>query len=271
MMETVLRQASREPTLRYAAFTHKSNSHGHNQDAILVAGRVMQKAALVEGAVPLEQMQRFAVSDGVSSSPQPAAASRLLLQALLALDATHPALSPQWRAEKVQDRLISDLNREPRLEDAAATLITVERAGAALRLWHAGDSRGYRIAHGQALRLTHDHTTLNVLRAEGHDSAEESAALERCRLAHAVDNIFIYSRYADPPNVSVQSVQLEPGEVLLLVSDGVTAELSDSEIAACISAADLPASARCLFDAVKAKGANDDLSAILLTPDLTAT
>lgn len=80
------------------------------------------------------------------------------------------------------------LNRERRLEDAASTLITVERAGAGLRLWHAGDQRGYRIAQGQALRITQDHTAVNVLRAEGSLSAEEAVALEAPGLANALDN-----------------------------------------------------------------------------------
>lgn len=261
-----------EPTtLRYAGFTHQGKPFPHNQDAILVAGRVVQKAEFVDGWAPLTQMPRFAISDGVSGNPQPAAASRLLLQALLALESTHPDWSPQARTEKLQDRLMQALNRERRLEDAAATLIVVERSGAGLRLWHAGDSRGYRITQGQALRLTQDHTAVNVLRAEGSLSAEEAVALGASGLANALDNIFVYSHYAEPPTVSVQSVPLPPGDVLLLVSDGVTAELSDDEIAACINAADLSGSARRLFDAVMAKGAGDDLSAILLTLDPTAT
>jgi serine/threonine protein phosphatase PrpC len=261
----------KQTTVRYAAFTHQGKPFPHNQDAMLVAGRVVQKAEFIDGWAPLAQMPRFAISDGVSGNPQPAAASRLLLQALLALESTHPGLSPQARAELLQDRLMRALNRERRLEDAAATLITVERAGAALRLWHAGDSRGYRITQGQARRLTQDHTAVNVLRAEGSLSAEDEDALGESGLANALDNIFVYSHYAEPPTVSVQSLQLPPGEVLLLVSDGVTAELSDTEIAACLNAADLPGSAQRLFAAVMAKGAGDDFSAILLALDPAAT
>lgn len=263
-MNTVSNPMDPAPILRYAAFTHQGRPFPHNQDAILVAGRVLQLADFVVGHVSFEQMPRFAISDGVSGNPQPAAVSRLLLQALLALEATHPGVSPQARAELLQDRLMRALNRERRLEDAAATLIAVERAGDAFRLWYAGDSRGYRIAHGQARRLTQDHTALNVLRVEGSLSAEDAIALEASGLANALDNLFVYSHYAEPPTVSVQSVPLPPGDVLLLVSDGVTAELSDDEIAACINTADLPGSARRLFDAVMAKGAGDDLSAILL-------
>ena len=109
------------------------------------------------------------------------------------------------------------------------------------------------------------------MQEEGYLSAADSAALEASGLANALDNIFVYSHYADPPTVSVQSVQLKPGEVLLLVSDGVTAELTDDQIAACITAADLPGSARRLFDAVMGNGASDDLSAIVLTLDSYAT
>ena len=260
-----------QTTLRYAAFTHQGKPFPHNQDAVLVAGRVLQQAEFLDGCVAFAEMPRFAISDGVSGNPQPAAASRLLLQRLLALESTHPGLSPQARTEKLQDRLRQALNRERRLEDAAATLIVVERCGVALRLWHAGDSRGYRIRHGQAQRLTEDHTAVNVLRAEGWLSAEGEDALGGSGLANALDNIFVYSHYAEPPTVNVQSLQLPPGEVLLLVSDGVTAELSDEEIAACINAADLTSSAKNLFDAVMAKGAGDDFSAILIAPESTAT
>ena len=263
--------ANPEPTLRYAAFTHPGKSHPHNQDAILVAGQVLQKAGFVDGRVPLADMPRFVISDGVSGNPQPAAASRMLLQALLALEATHPGLSPQARTELLQDRLLRTLNRERRLEDAAATLITVERWGNGLRLWHAGDSRGYHIAQGQARRLTQDHTVVNVLREEGWLSAEDEDALGGSGLAQALDNIFVYSHYADPPNVDVQSVHLNPGKTLLLVSDGVTAELSDGEIATCIDATDLVGSARRLFNAVMATGAGDDFSAILIAPKSDAT
>lgn len=85
-------------TISYAAVTHQGQPCPHHQDAILVAGRVLQKAEFIDGCAPLAEMPRFAISDGVSGNPQPAAASRLLLQALLALEATHPGLSPQARA-----------------------------------------------------------------------------------------------------------------------------------------------------------------------------
>lgn len=258
-----------EPMLRYAAFTHPGKSHTHNQDAILVAGQVLQKAAFVDGRVPLADMPRFAISDGVSGNPQPAAASRLLLQALLTLESSHPAVSPQARAELLQDRLLRAVNRERRLEDAAATLITVERwRSSSLSLWHAGDSRGYLIAQGQARRLTQDHTAVNVLRAEGSLSAEEAVAFEGSGLAQALDNIFVYSHLADPPILSVQSVPLSRGEILLLVSDGVTSSLTDQQIADCMAVDDLARSTRRLNDAVMAAPAEDDFSAILITHEM---
>ena len=79
-----------------------------------------------------------------------------------------------------------------------------------------------------------------------------------------MDNVFVYSHYAEPPRVTIRAMKLKPGEVLLLVSDGVTNELSDSEVADSIAADDLAASAQRLFDAVMAKGAPDDASAVLL-------
>ena len=64
-------------------------------------------------------------------------------------------------------------------------------------------------------------------------------------------------------------MHLNLGETLLLVSDGVTAELSDGKIADYIDAADLVGSACRLFNAVMAAG--DDFSVILIVPELLAT
>ncbi len=256
------------PQLRYAAFTHPGKRHHRNQDAILVADRVLQSASFVEGLQPMNRNLCFAVSDGVSGQPQPAAASRLLLESLLAANTSHPMLTPQCCAENLQTRLSRDLDRWPKLEDAAATLIAAEVTTDAIRIWHAGDSRAYRIGQGMAVRLTHDHTTLSRLIAEGQITDQEASRFADTSFAKALDNVFVYSHYAEPPRVSVQNVTLAPGEVLLLVSDGVTNELDDSEFAACITADDLSSSAWHLFDAVMAKGANDDLSAILLASNL---
>lgn len=193
------------------------------------------------------------------------------MASLLDTYATFPQVSPCARVEYVQTRSSAALKQNRRLENSAATLIVAEVTGSVVSLWHAGDSRGYRVAQDQVMSLTQDHTARQVLQAEGYLSAEDSAALAGSGLANAPYNLFVYAPLAEPPTVSVQSVPLPPGEVLLLVSDGVTAELSDDEIAACIDAADLPYSAQRLFDAVMAKSAHDDLSAILLTPDSTAT
>jgi serine/threonine protein phosphatase PrpC len=216
-------------------------------------------------------MPRFAISDGVGGSPQPAAASRRLLQNLLALDASHPALTPRARAERLHDRLMQALNRQPLLEDAAATLITVEWSDNRLRLWHAGDSRGYRVHQGQAQRLTQDHTTIHMLQSEGWLDPAEAVALGDTRLANALDNLFVYSHYAEPPTLSVRSVELSPGDILLLVSDGVTSTLTDQQIASCLMAETLTLSARRLHAAVMATPAGDDFSAILIANESAAT
>lgn len=202
--------ASLTSMLRYAAFTHQGKPFRRNQDAILVAGRVLQTADFVHGSLPLDRMRRFAVSDGVSGHPQPAAASRLLLKNLLALDTSHPKWSPSWRAEKLQDRLNRELNRHPPLEDAAATLVTAEVTADAIRLWHAGDSRAYRIAQSQAVRLTHDHTTLSTLIADGQVTAREASGFAGSSFGRALDNVFVYSHYAEPPRVTVRTMTPNP-------------------------------------------------------------
>ena len=65
--------------------------------------------------------------------------------------------------------------------------------------------------------------------------------------------------------MGLQWLRLLPGEVLLLVSDGVTLHLSDSDLEACLDADDLVSKVHQIFASVIAAGAEDNLSAIAIS------
>jgi len=253
-----------EITIHYAALTHRGKPFARNQDAILIAGQVIQKPEILCGTLAAGTVHPFAISDGVSGHPQPAAAARVLLESLRDTYPASPKINPQGRTEQIQTRLMAALDHDPRLEDAAATLVVAEASAAHIRLWHAGDSRGYRLMHGKITRLTEDHTTLSILCSEGSIDDDKSESFAETLFAAALDNIFVYSHFAEPPTVSVTTLQLKPGESLVLVSDGVTAVLSDKQMAECLHGNTLYLGIENIHRAVMDRGAPDDLSVIIL-------
>lgn len=67
-------------------------------------------------------------------------------------------------------------------------------------------------------------------------------------------------------DVEVQYTLLEPGDLFLLCSDGVTRQLDDHAIRACLSPADVPLSTRCerLLQAADERVGHDNATAVLV-------
>ena len=241
----------------YAAFTHAGSHYKENQDAILVAGRVYQTPnAFLTGTVDTTQLagaghHRFAVADGISGQPAAAAASRTLLEVLQHLDQRGLRLPPSEAAMEIRDGLSAAARRQPRIKDGCSTLVTVELSTDRIRLWHCGDSRGYRFNRGtgQLTQLTRDHSTLDLMRAEG--MSENDVAKYKGCMMDSVENLFVLSGYSDAPRPTTCLPSVAQDEFLLLCSDGLFENLSNEELATVIAASLAPPESR-LQDAVKA-------------------
>jgi serine/threonine protein phosphatase PrpC len=253
-------------TVHYAAFTHSGKRYRQNQDALLVAGVVQQKAGFWQGQFSLDRPLRFAVADGAGGLPSAAKASRCLLQELAALDQTQPNLSPRHRLIPLHHRLVKICQSQRALQNAGATLITAEiAADGGICLWHAGDSRGYHYGLQGLHRLTDDHTLAFCLsRSNGH-SGTDLRELSDIQMGQALDNLFVFSPDAEEPFIGLQRLRLMSGEKLLLITDGVTLYLSDDTLTACLKGNDLVANVRQIFDEVMATDAEDNVSAVAIT------
>ena len=108
----------------------------------------------------------------------------------------------------------------------ATTAICLVQEGAAF--WaHIGDSRVYHLRHGKILTRTRDHSHVELLLREGKITEEELPT-------HPMRNFVECCLGGDPaiPEMTVSGRHLlEPGDVLLLCTDGIWANLRDSDIA----------------------------------------
>jgi len=94
---------------------------------------------------------------------------------------------------------------------------------------HVGDSRCYLVRNGQARQITQDHTLVNEQRKMGLISAGEIASSDsRHVLIRSLGPEMFVS-----PDTTVLTIQ--PGDVLVLCTDGLHDETSDAEIASIVS------------------------------------
>ena len=139
------------------------------------------------------------------------------------------------------------------------TLTLAFVSGWKLFVMHAGDSRCYLFRDGELRQLTRDHTFAAELARNGLISAE---SVRTNRYRHIVTNIL----GGDRPgvDVDVQMETLEPGDEILLCSDGLTEMLPSERIAAILAAEVDPEEAcmRLVFEA-NAEGGCDNITAIV--------
>lgn len=136
-----------------------------------------------------------------------------------------------------------------------------------LFLANVGDSRCYRVRDGTLLQLSEDHSFVEEQLRAGRITAEEAVAspmrnfLTRAIGAH---------EHVEP---DIQSYRPEPQDLYLLASDGLTRELTDSEIQEILcrlipvehpSTIHLEIAAQALVDAANARGGRDNVTVLLL-------
>ncbi len=145
------------------------------------------------------------------------------------------------------------------LRGMGSTMVAALAYGRALALLNVGDSRIYLWHAGHLLLLTHDHSYVQVLVDAGKMSAEEARhSLQRNVITRAVG-----TRSAVLGDIAYS--YWEEGDRLLLCTDGVSGVLSETDIAAVLSA-DMPIdrAARELVAKAVSCGSEDNLTALLI-------
>lgn len=121
------------------------------------------------------------------------------------------------------------LEPEYRGKNMATTLVACALRYDQAVVSHVGDSRCYLVRNGQARQITQDHTLVNEQRKMGLISAGDiSSSDARHVLIRSIGPEMFVS-----PDTSALTVQ--PGDVLVLCTDGLHDEMGEAEIAAIAS------------------------------------
>ena len=173
----------------------------------------------------------FVVCDGMGGAAGGEVASRTAAEAFV----EHMIAVPRaQRMPKSIGQAVCAANRrvqaraaqESALQGMGTTLVALVACGdREWRLVHVGDSRCYRWREGMLRRKTEDHSLVaEQLRMGVIDQEQAEVSPMRNIITRSVGT----RRSVDP---EIQTLAVEPGDLFLLCTDGLTRELSDDRIA----------------------------------------
>lgn len=207
----------------------------------------------------------YVVADGMADErPAQLAIDRLpelLVRRLAGLD---DAGDP--RAEEAVRATLAEVSEEARdLDTTGSTVVLALVRGRRALLAHLGDSRIYLFRQGRLRQLTRDHSLLREMVDRGELTPEEAAA------AKYNGGPTRFLGMWGEPDADVSVLDLQPGDRLLLCSDGLTAMLSDEELGRTLAREAAPAEAcRHLIDQANAAGGADNITALVLAVPASA-
>ncbi len=243
VLETAARsEVGRRRTINQDAVAIRADLGLH----ILADGMGGHPAGEVAAAIAVEAMQQFYVDAGATWPPDaegPATDPRAFLVAAMKL-----ANYRIWQ--------LAALNPEYRGMGAAVAAIHV--GGTGFCLAHVGHVRGYRFRDGTLAPLTDDHTQLNRYLDQGvtYDVAQRMP--DASLLARALG-------LRGQARVTVRLEDARPGDLVVLVSNGLYNVVSDPQMARILGGhASLAETADNLVNVAEAHGAPDDASCVLL-------
>lgn len=208
----------------------------------------------------------FAVADGMGGLVGGDRASRAVVGALEEVGRCASLVELDRAAERAltaaHERLLAEAVS---FGPAGTTVVVLLLGDRAFRVLWCGDSRAGRLRQGHLEWLTTDHNLAADLVRRGRLSDEEARRHPLAsRLTHAL------GCYAELYLDRIAG-RIDRGDLFLLCSDGLTGELTDSEIAAALRADDLEASADQLLQAALDKGAPDNVTFVLVRPSRPRT
>ncbi|MBS2940195.1 serine/threonine-protein phosphatase [Nocardioides sp. J2M5] len=168
------------------------------------------------------------VCDGVGGAVRGDLASSTAVQALRKLDREPDddvVGQVAGALHRADDRIAELVEEDPALNGTSTTATVALFDGTRFAIGHIGDSRAYLHRRGQLRQLTHDHTFVQSLIDEGRITEEQSRTHpHRNLILKALDGI----RHEEP---DLFEFPAEPGDRVLVCSDGACGTLTDDRIA----------------------------------------
>jgi protein phosphatase len=216
------------------------------------------------------QQGLYVVADGMGGTVAGALAARIVMEALPSLLRKRMQGIESLASSQATDRVLATVaelsnhlrnesQHMPGLDGMGATVVLALIRGAQALIAHMGDSRAYLVRQGRIERLTGDHSIVQLLLNSGEITPAEAAT-------HPARGQV--TRFVGMPGEALPEArfeELQPGDRLLLCSDGLTAMLRDLVLLAVLRS-NLAPDAMCkrLIGAANAAGGKDNITALIV-------
>lgn len=222
------------------------NRRKHNEDALLDAPNLCL----------------WVVADGMGGHQSGDVASRRIVDELASMPANLDlAQREEWVCHRLQhiNQDLCQLATQMHMGAVVGSTVVVVLADGkqCVAIW-AGDSRLYRLRGDRFEQLTHDHTLVDELVTSGNFKREEAIQQVGANvITRAVGG-------QEELELDVIHFQAEAGDRYLLCSDGLDKELTETDIAAGMHAADCRSLVQGLIDQALAGNAIDNITVIAI-------
>ena len=257
--------------LYLAALTHPGMTGKNNEDNFAVS------AYLVSQANPTPSVFAI-VSDGIGGHKAGEVASEIAVNIISELvekrEGGHPLAVFENSFYRASETIVKYAEEDSARKGMGATAACAWVIGQQLYIAYVGDSRIYLLRKHQIQQLSHDHTWVQ--------EALEKGILDRDGIK-SHPNLHVIRRYlgaAEPPEPDLrlflqagendrqarnhQGLLLEPGDLVLLCTDGLTDLVSDREIEGMFSGRTLHQTAQALIDLACQRGGHDNITVVIM-------
>ena len=216
---------------------------------------------------PLENL--FLVADGMGGHQGGDYASRYtvehMISKLAGMETKCPIAAINDAILQINAELYEQGRMVEELQGMGTTLVAATISGSTLYVANVGDSRLYRISD-HLKQVTRDHSWVEEMIREGRMTRDSAIYWEKKNIITRA--IGAYERVT----ADFFEVELNPGDRILLCSDGLSNMVEDRQIEQILlkteNRRNLTAAGRELIAAGKANGGKDNLSVVLVDPEL---
>jgi PPM family protein phosphatase len=201
------------------------------------------------------------VADGMGGCEGGQHASRIAVEAVIEVyggaTASH---DPQQRLveafAEANARVQDEAMQNPGLQGMGTTLTAFALIADHLYYAHIGDSRLYLLRDGQPRLLSHDHSLVARLVANGVVRPEDAESHPQKHVLTAAVGVSDEIQ----PDVPAESLTVRQGDVLLLCTDGLWGQMSEKEIFEIIGSKPPESACRALVALAKERGGPDNIT-----------
>ena len=223
--------------------THTGKVRENNEDSVFPESSGESKGPAV-----------LMVADGMGGHVAGEVASRIAVNAAASADGP-----PSDRVAAANRAIREEVARRQDLEGMGTTLTLVKlQPDSTVQIGHVGDTRAYAYKNGELIQLTKDHTLAAEYLALGQITAEE--AIDHPQ-SHVLTRCLGLTRFV---SVDEMSIDLEPGDRLLLCSDGLSSTVNDETIANTLAGGTAEEAAWKLVEEANDAGGDDNITVIVV-------